>query len=222
MIRAIAIDIDGTITEKTRVLNPISVETIRALRVPVVLATGNTHCFTRAAAVMLGIKHFIAENGGVISSNDRMEVLADRSRCDEAYERLHQAFGVEKFDSMYRMTDLVLIPGFDVPRASKYLDDLGIPVDLVDTGFAVHIKNRGITKGTGLARISEILDIPIEEFAAVGDSPSDIPMLEVAGFAAAVGNAHPEVKATADFVAESPFGMGFAEIVRHMAIEEML
>lgn len=222
MIRAIAVDIDGTLTEMTRVLNPVSVETIRELQVTVVLVTGNTHCFTRAAAIMLGVKHFIAENGGVISSKDRIEILADRSRCDEAYLCLHRAFGVKKFDSRYRLTDLVLVPGFDVPAASKYLDDLGLPVDLVDTGFAVHIKNRGITKGTGLLRISEILGLPVSEFAAVGDSPSDIPMLEEAGFAAAVGNAHPDVKAAADFVAESPYGMGFAEVVHYMTRERML
>lgn len=222
MIRAIAVDIDGTLTEMTRVLNPVSVEIIRTIPVPVILVTGNTHCFTRAASIMLGVKHFIAENGGVISSNDKIEILADRSRCDEAYLCLHRAFGVKKFDSRYRLTDLVLVPGFDVPAASKYLEDLGIPVDLVDTGFAVHIKNRGITKGTGLIRIAEILRIPVGDFAAVGDSPSDIPMLKEAGFAAAVGNAHPDVKAVADFVAKSPYGMGFEEIVRHMTEEGML
>ncbi|HSD58211.1 MAG TPA: HAD hydrolase family protein, partial [Methanotrichaceae archaeon] len=68
MIRAMAVDIDGTLTDMKRVLCPAAVEAVRSLEVPVVLVTGNTHCFTRAVSVLLGTPRiFIAENGGVVS-----------------------------------------------------------------------------------------------------------------------------------------------------------
>ncbi|MDI9616978.1 MAG: phosphoglycolate phosphatase [Methanothrix sp.] len=222
MIEAVAVDIDGTLTDERRVLSPVSVSVIRELDVPVILVTGNTHCFTRAAAVLLGVRHFVAENGGVISSDDRIEVVGDRKMCDEAYEHLKERFGIKKFDSRYRLTDLVLIRGFDVDAASRYLESLNIPVELVDTGFAIHIKNRGVTKGTGLRRISERLGIPTKRIAAIGDSPSDIPMMEISGFPAAVGNAHPAVKSAARYVADRPFGDGFAEIIDHMRSSGMI
>ncbi|MCX8207098.1 MAG: phosphoglycolate phosphatase [Methanothrix sp.] len=222
MIEAVAVDIDGTLTDDRRVLSPVSVSVIRELEVPVILVTGNTHCFTRAAAVLFGVRHFVAENGGVISSDDRIEVVGDRKICDEAYEHLKERFGIKKFDSRYRLTDLVLIRGFDVDAASRYLESLNLPVELVDTGFAIHIKNRGVTKGTGLRRISERLGIPTGRIAAIGDSPSDIPMMEISGFPAAVGNAHPAVKSAARYVAERPFGDGFAEIIDHMRASGMI
>ncbi|MGE4375700.1 MAG: phosphoglycolate phosphatase [Methanoculleus sp.] len=217
-----AVDIDGTLTDASRVLSPVSVSVIRELEVPVILVTGNTHCFTRAAAVLFGVRHFVAENGGVISSDDRIEVVGDRKLCDEAYKHLKEKFNIKKFDSRYRLTDLVLIRGFDVDAASRYLESLNLPVDLVDTGFAIHIKNRGITKGTGLRRISERLGIPTKRIAAIGDSPSDIPMMEISGFPAAVGNAHPSVKSAARYVADRAFGEGFAEIIDHMRAAGMI
>ncbi|MEM4702105.1 MAG: HAD hydrolase family protein, partial [Archaeoglobaceae archaeon] len=39
--KAIAIDIDGTITDKRRAINCRAVEALRRLKIPVILATGN-------------------------------------------------------------------------------------------------------------------------------------------------------------------------------------
>ncbi|MCX6674611.1 MAG: HAD hydrolase family protein [Methanothrix sp.] len=79
MIRALAVDIDGTLSDQNRVLCPAALQALRRLLVPVVLCTGNTHCFTRTVCVLLGTPRiFIAENGGVLShSEDEMEILAD-------------------------------------------------------------------------------------------------------------------------------------------------
>ncbi|NYT02423.1 MAG: phosphoglycolate phosphatase [Methanosarcinales archaeon] len=220
-IRAMALDIDGTLTDMSRRMDPASLSALYRLKVPVVLATGNTHCFTRAISIMLGSHHFVAENGGVISIHDRMEMLASREPCDRAFQILQENFEVQAFDSRYRLTDLVLKNDFDLELAGRILQDAGLPVELVDTGFAVHIKNRSVSKATGLKRVSEILDIPMHQFVAVGDSYSDIPMMEVAGYAAAVANAREEVKAVCDYVSAGPFGQGFAGIVEHLIQEDM-
>jgi len=50
-----------------------------------------------------------------------------------------------------------------------------------------------VNKGTGLYRIADRLGISLQEFAAVGDSVSDIPMFKLAGFRASVGNADPQL-----------------------------
>lgn len=224
MIRAIAVDIDGTLTDGKRVLCSASIEAIRHLKLPVILVTGNTHCFTRTTSVLLGTPRiFIAENGGVVShSEDDMEILADPVVCQKAFEELSKAFPLEVYNSSrYRFTDLALKRNFDVGVANRYIEAHGLPVELIDTTFAVHIKDKKVNKGTGLLRIAERMHIDPNEFAAIGDSPGDIPMFRVAGYCASVGNASPELKEISDYIAETSYGTGFAEIIRYMGEREI-
>jgi len=225
LIKAMAVDIDGTLTDDHRALCPISVEVVRRLKVPVILATGNTHCFTRSVSVMLGIpKIFVAENGGVISYSDgEVDYLADIKLCEWAFEELGKIIpDLQKHDARYRFTDIALQRNFDVARATRYILDLGLPVELVDTKFAVHIKEKGIDKGTGLCRMAEHLGISLKDIAAIGDSLSDIPMFRISGFRAAVGNSNHELKDMSDYVAKASYGAGFAEITNYMRDEGLI
>ena len=225
MIRAIAVDIDGTLSDQNRVLCPSAVEAMRSLKVPVVLTTGNTHCFTRTVSVLLGTPRiFIAENGGVVShSENDVETLADPAVCLDAYRQLSEVFPLEVYNSSrYRFTDIALKRNFDVSEASRYVKARNLPVDILDTTYAVHIKDKRVDKGTGLERVAERMGIGLEEFAAVGDSISDIPMFKLAGFKASVNNAHPDLKAISDYVAKASYGQGFAEIVNYMVERRML
>ncbi len=59
----------------------------------------------------------------------------------------------------------------------------------------------GVNKGTGLQALCKLLQIDPARVLAIGDNDNDIPMLQVAGHAVAMGNATPGVKAVADWVA---------------------
>lgn len=59
----------------------------------------------------------------------------------------------------------------------------------------------GVSKGVALAHVAQRLGIDAARCAAFGDSYNDIPMLEWAGLAVAMGNARPQLKAVADLVA---------------------
>jgi len=225
MIRALVVDIDGTLSDENRVLCPAAVRAIRGLKLPVVLATGNTHCFTRTVCVLLGTPRvFIAENGGVVShSEEEMEILADLKVCEDAFEKLAGVYPLKRYNSArYRFTDIALQRNFDVSAASDYARKLGLAVDLIDTTFAVHIKDRRVSKGTGLIRVAERMGIALEEFAAIGDSDSDRSMFVLAGFRASVGNASENLKRVSDFVAVRSYGDGFAEIIDHLNRRGML
>ena len=50
--KALAVDIDGTITHPDRSLSLEAVAKLRSLDVPVVLATGNILCYAKAASKM--------------------------------------------------------------------------------------------------------------------------------------------------------------------------
>jgi phosphoglycolate phosphatase (TIGR01487 family) len=224
VIRALAVDIDGTLSDQNRVLCPVALQALRGLKVPVVLCTGNTHCFTRTVSVLLGTPRiFIAENGGVLShSEDDMEILADKEICEDAFQKLSSEFPLKRYNSgRYRFTDISLQRNFDVAAAERRAQELGLNVQLIDTVYAVHIKDKRIDKGTGLSRIAERMKIELSEFAAIGDSDSDLPMYRLAGFRASVGNASPMLKQISDYVAKAEYGDGFAEIINYMKEKKM-
>ena len=105
--------------------------------------------------------------------------------CLEAYRQLSEVFPLEVSNSSrYRFTDIALKRNFDISEASRYVKARNLPVDILDTTYAVHIKDESVDKGTGLERVAERMGIGLEEFAAVGDSTSDIPMFKLAGFKA--------------------------------------
>ena len=192
---------------------------------PVVLSTGNTHCFTRTVSVLLGTPRLlICENGGVISlSEEEMEILADIKICEEAFVKLSGEFSLSRYNSSrYRFSDIALLRNFDAAAASRRAQDLGLPVEFIDTGFAVHIKDLRVDKGTGLSRIATRMKIDLSSFAAIGDSKSDLPMFRLAGYSACVGNASPELKEISDYVARASYGDGFAEIIEHMIEEKLI
>ena len=224
MIRALAVDIDGTLSDQNRVLCPAALQALRSLSVPVVLSTGNTHCFTRTVSILLGTPRiFIAENGGVLSNTEEeMEILGDRKVCEDAFQKLAAEFHLERFNSgRYRFTDISLQRNFDVSAAASRVQELGLPVEIIDTTYAVHIKDKRVDKGTGLLRIAKLMKIDLSEFAAIGDSNSDLPMFRLAGFRASVGNASSDLKQISNYVAKAKYGNGFAEIINHMNEKRM-
>jgi hydroxymethylpyrimidine pyrophosphatase-like HAD family hydrolase len=146
-----------------------------------------------------------------------MEILADLNVCEDAFRKLSAEFPMQRYNSArYRFTDIALQRTFDAKAADKRAQELGLPVEVIDTTYAVHIKDKRVDKGTGLVRIAKRMNIDLSEFAAIGDSNSDLPMYRLAGFRASVGNAGPELKQDSDYVARAEYGNGFAEIINYM------
>jgi phosphoglycolate phosphatase (TIGR01487 family) len=214
-------DIDGTLTDMKRHISTDAIVAIRQLPIPVVLATGNVICFVRAASKLIGASDaMIGETGGVIQVgyDSKPVVLADIAECRRAAEALQKHFpGLEELDARYRMSELAFRRTVDLDKARAILDD-GFPdLEIVDTRFALHLKHTSVNKGTGLVEVARIMGLKPENFAALGDSANDIHMFKAAGMGLAVGNATPEVRAAADYVAEKPYGEGAAEALHWLA-----
>lgn len=62
---------------------------------------------------------------------------------------------------------------------------------------------KGVSKGDGLVKMSEYLEVPIENTISVGDERNDISMIEAAGIGCSVGNGRPELKEKADYIARN-------------------
>lgn len=61
-------------------------------------------------------------------------------------------------------------------------------------GWGGLVTAKNISKRSGVIKISESLQIPLESILAVGDGINDWNFMEVCGFVAAMGNAHQELK----------------------------
>ena len=76
-----------------------------------------------------------------------------------------------------------------------------------------------VTKGSGLDFLAPLAGFTREETVAFGDGENDIELLEWAGYAVAVANAHPKVLAIADFVCPPVDEEGVAQVIEaHLAL----
>lgn len=223
MLKALLTDIDGTITNSSRRIDTEAVELIRSLAdqgIEVVLASGNAPCFMEALCKMIGTQgSFIAENGGVfrVGYPGKLHVQGDQKECRLALEILQDHYRkegkeLELFSPTYRFADLAFARTIPVDEVRSILRDH--PVQVLDTGYAIHLQSLGINKGTALAALAPELGLKPSDFLAIGDSLNDIQMLKTAGIGVTVANAHPDTKTVAQYTAEKEYGKGFVEAVK--------
>ena len=74
------------------------------------------------------------------------------------------------------------------------------------------------SKGQGLARLAAYLGIPQQAVMAIGDQDNDADMVAWAGLGVAMGNASPDVKAIADYVAPPVEKDGAAEAIERFVL----
>ena len=222
MLKALLTDIDGTITDPTRRISTGSMETIRSLvdsGIEVVLASGNTSCFMDALSKMIGTKGtFIAENGGVfrIGFSGPLVIRGDQTAVKTALTVVQdhfqkQGISLDLFSPTYRFSDLAFARTVPADEVRMVLRDY--PVQVIDTGYAIHLQAPGINKGTALIELAREMGLIPADFLAIGDSLNDIQMLKTAGIGITVANAHPDTKAASQYIAGKEYGDGFVEAV---------
>ncbi|KXA99542.1 hypothetical protein AKJ44_00140 [candidate division MSBL1 archaeon SCGC-AAA261F17] len=224
MIKALAIDIDGTITFRDRQLDTEAVTAIRRAEeadLPVILATGNVLCFAEAASVLLGTSGpLIAEDGGVVydNSSNQEHILGSVEEVDKGIKIIEEELSVVKHtrSSDMRRTGRTLERTFDPSDATKIFQRERLNLVAIDSGFAIHVKNPEVNKGVALQKAATLLKIKTSDIAAIGDAQNDIEMLETAGVGFALDNSHPDIKKTADHVLSQSHGAGVKTAVERI------
>ncbi|TXD35933.1 HAD family phosphatase [Lujinxingia vulgaris] len=112
-----------------------------------------------------------------VAERDLLEVLQS-----ERVVRAHWIVAPEHID---RATALALA-GCEVGRASSP----ALPESL----FA-SVTRQGVSKGSAARRAAQLLGVDLQRTMAVGDSPGDLPMLEVVGLPRVMADGHPELVA---------------------------
>ena len=84
--------------------------------------------------------------------------------------------------------------------------------------YYLDVTHAKANKGNALRAIAAHAGLSLDEMAAIGDMANDIAMLEIAGYAIAMGNGPDSVKAVADDVTESNRDDGFAKAVTRFVL----
>lgn len=89
---------------------------------------------------------------------------------------------------------------------------------MIHNPYVVEMVPKGFDKGTGIARVCELLGIDISDTFAFGDSANDMAMLRAAGTGIAMGNGSEEAKAAADYVTTPMEEDGIWNACRHFGL----
>ncbi|WP_286476348.1 phosphoglycolate phosphatase [Methanobacterium sp. CWC-01] len=220
-IKALALDVDGTITDQKRRLCPGALEAIRKVEdrgIPVIIVTGNILCSTKTISILLGTTGgLVAENGGVIEYAGEISVLGNLEKCERAFQHLRKLYDVKKVEySSARVSEIALERSLPVKKVKEALKSWD--VEVYDTQFALHLTDPAVNKGLSLLKVAKNMGINPEEIMAIGDSENDLEFLEQAGWKVAVANSDPELKIKADYVTEKPYGDGVNEAIRRFLL----
>ncbi|MGC9516413.1 MAG: phosphoglycolate phosphatase [Methanomicrobiales archaeon] len=220
-MKAIALDVDGTITDKNRRACISAIKAIHQAEdngIPVIIVTGNMLCSSKMISTLLGTSGgLVAENGGVIETPKGRKILGDFSKCEKAYNYLKSQHPVDKVDlSSNRVSEIAITRKVPVETVKETLKDFEVVV--YDSKFAIHLTDPDVSKGSSLKMLARDLGIDTNDIMAIGDSENDIEFLEVAGLKVAVANANPELKEIADYVTKNYYGNGAAEAIEKFAL----
>ncbi len=217
--RAIAVDIDGTLTDDDLVLDLEAARALKELKsigFEIILCSGNVLPIAYALSFYLGIRGpIVAENGGVIYNNKEVRVLANPDEALRAYEFLKERMDVRRlFTDRWRETEVGFCQDVPVERVKEILKDFDVLVE--SSGFAVHIMAGHITKMDGIRSLAELIGIKTDEIIAVGDGDNDVEMLRGCGYGICPANASENAKRAADHITDSSHGKGFVEAAEHI------
>ena len=231
-IRLVMTDVDGTLTNGGDSPSSLVVEAVRCLEeggVMVGLVSGRTLPGLESLALDLGISGpIIAENGGVAKlkvGGELLDLGYSRKPALEALAKLKTLFPgaiEEREDNRYRLVDVVIRSrGVDVEELRKHLED----VELLDSGYILHLIQKGVSKGRTLMRLLSMIEdgrLSPTDVMVFGDSPTDISLFQMFPHSVLVVNPivgvewREMLQNVARYASELPFGDGFAQVASHL------
>lgn len=82
----------------------------------------------------------------------------------------------------------------------------------------IEITHKEATKGKAIEYLASLKGISLDQVIAIGDSMNDRDMLLIAGLGVAMGNAHPEIKAMANYITKSNNDHGVWEVFQKFVL----
>ena len=210
-VRAIALDLDGTIAShdvvSPDVINAIANARLRGFRM--LLVTGRTikSLENQFPGLITQFDAVVAENGSVLVGQDRHRLLADPVNPALADSLEHRGIRMNRGEVLLAMAaehDATVL---------REVADRGLDCVLLRNRAELMVLPAGVSKGSGLQVALEMFGLSAHNTIAVGDAENDHAMFEVAEFAVAPANAVPSVKEHADLVLDKANGIGVIDLL---------
>jgi hydroxymethylpyrimidine pyrophosphatase-like HAD family hydrolase len=210
-VRAVALDLDGTLTRNELVSEVAigEVDRLRADGLVAVLVTGRiARELDEAFPGLRG--HFdavVAENGAVLLIGETATDLAEPVDVVLADALAELGIGFRR--------GRVLLAG-DAADAEAVVSTIGmldLDYQVVRNRGALMVLPAGTSKGTGLLVVLDKLAISPHNVVAVGDAQNDLSLLHVAEVGVAVANSVPALRKRADLVLDETDGAGVAALL---------
>jgi len=212
-ILAIASDYDGTIADDgvTAASTIAALARFKASGRKLIMVTGRP--LGELKEVFNGVAVFdvvVAENGGLLyyPHTDTVRLLAPApSRPFVA--RLRER-GVDEL--AVGQTIVATHTGHhEIIRDT--IDEMGLDLEIILNTDALMVLPPGTNKASGLKEALDELALSAASVAAIGDAENDVVFFKLCGYAVAVANALPEVKAIATMVTNGARGAGVEEFI---------
>ncbi|SFR41270.1 phosphoglycolate phosphatase [Halogeometricum limi] len=217
----LVLDIDGTLTDDPGRLDPRAFDVLPSWDAPVVLATGKAFPYPVSLCHYLGLdKNVVAENGGVVLAAGEVTYTGDRDAAQAVADEFVARggdLGWGSFDdtNYWRETEVAVDRSADETLLRAVAEEH--EMEVIDTGYAYHVKTPGVEKGVGFERLCETLGMDAKEFVAVGDSVNDVSTFGVVGRSYAVANADEAARAAADEVLSESYMDGTLSVLRSLS-----
>lgn len=218
---ALASDYDGTIAHHGKV-DAATIESLKRL-----LATGRRLILVtgRELPELLGIlpeielfEWVVAENGALLYKPSTRE---ERPLADPPPAAFLQALEARQVGPI--SCGRVIVATWE-PHETAVIEtirDQALDLQVIFNKGAVMILPSGINKATGLKAALKEMKLSPHNVVGVGDAENDHALLRSCELSAAVANALPAVKETADFVTTSDHGAGVSQLIEAIIEDDL-
>jgi HAD superfamily hydrolase (TIGR01484 family) len=218
---ALCTDYDGTLATDGRVLPATerALERLLASGRRLVLVTGRELDDLQKVCARLDLfEYVVAENGALLYEPSTGEETPLAPRPPEAFVTLLRQRGVGPI-SVGRVIVATWEPHESTVLAT--IRDLGLELQVIFNKGAVMILPAGVNKATGLANALEKMELSPHNAVGIGDAENDHALLALCECSAAVANALPTLKGSADIVTAGDHGAGVVELIDELLRDDL-
>jgi HAD superfamily hydrolase (TIGR01484 family) len=218
---ALATDYDGTLAHNGRVDAP-TVEALKQL-----LATGRRLILVSGRELPELLEIFpeielfemvVVENGALLYRPSTKHETALAEVPPAAFVEALRAAGVGPIS-----VGRAIVATWE-PHEQKVLEtirDMGLELQVIFNKGAVMVLPAGVNKASGMLAGLKAMGLSPHNTVGVGDAENDHSFLRLCELAAAVANALPAVKDTADFVTQADHGAGVAQLIEAIVADDL-
>ena len=242
--KALLVDLDGTLARAFLQVAPKVSEAVReaARRMMVSIVSSRDHLVVGRFADALGLDSLQISEGGArifdprtghapwlrsLKPTDARNILSFLDEHDLLFSAVDGGRNVREIAEVIDWTiTRITATSLTQERAGEIASEFGVSNSVhtttivrIDNGdWMVDFTHAAATKATAVARYAELNGIEPTQIIAAGDSFNDLPLLEACGLRIAMGNAVPELKTVADYVAPTVDEDGLATAINEFVL----